>query len=102
MNAGPAASRATENLVSITLNASGDARPLVEAIRADNPGATIANLPSVVKIDAPGRLVVRAGSVSERLGRTWEIQELHMSLISISGNIDQDDDELVLSWGAKS
>lgn len=85
--------------VSITLSASGDARPLVEAIRADNPTATIANLPSVVKIDAPGRLVVKADSVSERIGRTWDIQELQLSLISISGNIDQDDDEFVLSWG---
>lgn len=84
--------------VSITLVASGDARPLVEAIRADNPDATIQNLPSIIKIDSPRRLVVNAETVSEKLGRPWETQELHMSLVSISGNIEQDDDRVVLSW----
>jgi phenol hydroxylase P2 protein len=86
--------------VSITLIASGDARPLVEAIRADNPGSTVLNLPSVIKIDCPDRLVVNAESVSDRIGRPWETQELHMSLVSISGNIEQDDDRIVLSWRA--
>ena len=84
--------------VSITLVASGDARPLVEAIRADNPEATIQNLPSIIKIDSPQRLVVNADTVSEKLGRPWETQELHMSLVSISGNLSQDDDQVVLSW----
>lgn len=84
--------------VSITLMASGDARPLVEAIRLDNPEATIQHLPSVIKIDSPQRLVVKADTVSEKLGRPWETQELHTSLISISGNIEQDDDQVVLFW----
>jgi len=52
-----------------------------------------------VQIDAPGRLVVRRESVSERLGRDWNLQELHLSLISLSGNIDESDDEFCLVRG---
>ncbi len=84
--------------VSLTLNATGDARPLIEAIRADNPNATILNMPSVVKIDCADRIVINAATVSDRIGRPWDTQELHMTMISISGYIDQDDDRVELSW----
>lgn len=84
--------------VSLTLHATGDTRPLVEAIRADNPEATFQAMPSIVKIDCPDRLVVNAASVSDRIGRLWDPQELHLSLISLSGYIDQDDERFEISW----
>lgn len=52
----------------------------------------------MVKIDAPDSLVVRRASVEERLGRDWDLQELHVNLISLSGNIDETDDEFTLAW----
>ena len=88
----------TSKNVSLTLMATGDAQCLVQAIQADNPNATLFRLPSVVKIDCPDRLVVKAETVSEKLGRAWDPQELHLSLITISGRIEQGDDEFVLSW----
>lgn len=84
--------------VSITFQNNGDARPIVEAIQADNPEAVINHMPALVKIDCAGRLVIKADSVSERLGRDWDPQELHLSVISLSGNIDEDDDQFVLQW----
>lgn len=84
--------------VSITLQNTADARPIIDAIRADNPTAEIADCPSMVKIDCPGRLVIKQDSVSERLGREWDVQEIHLSMISLSGNIDEDDDQFVLAW----
>ena len=30
--------------------------------------------------------------------RDFDLQEIHINLISIGGNIDEDDDEFVLSW----
>lgn len=84
--------------VSLTLHATGDTRPLLEAIRHDNPDATVRSMPSIVKIDCPDRLVVNVASVSDRLGRPWDPQELHLSLISLSGYIDQDDDHFEISW----
>jgi phenol hydroxylase P2 protein len=84
--------------VSITLQNTGDARPIVDAIRADNPGAELSDFPSMIKIDCPGRLVINQQSVSDRIGREWDVQELQLSLISLSGNIDEDDDHFSLSW----
>ena len=84
--------------VSITFQNNAESRPIVEAIVADNPEAKLEHLPALVKIDCAGRLVIRAESVSERIGREWDPQELHMTVISLSGNIDEDDDSFVLAW----
>jgi phenol/toluene 2-monooxygenase (NADH) P2/A2 len=89
---------ATTNNVSITLQNTEDARPIVDAITADNPDAVVQHFPAMVKIDCPGRLTINAGSVSDRVGRDWDPQELHLSMISLSGNIDEDDDVFELSW----
>jgi len=51
-----------------------------------------------VKVDAPGRLVVRRASIEALIGRAYDLRELHINLISLSGNIDESDDEFVLHW----
>ena len=84
--------------VSITLQSTEEARPIVEAIVADNPDAVVNRYPAMVKIDAPGRLVINAETVSEKVGRDWDPQELHLSMITIAGNIDEDDDKFELAW----
>jgi len=84
--------------VSITLQNTEDARPIIEAILADNPAATVSHYPAMVKIDAPGRIAVVADSVTERIGRDWDPQELHLSVITLNGNINEDDDVFELSW----
>ncbi|HET7837677.1 MULTISPECIES: MmoB/DmpM family protein [Variovorax] len=86
--------------VFIALQTSETARAIVEAILADNPGATAIDYPAMVKVDAPGRLVIRQASVEERVGRRWDLQEIHLSLISLSGSIEETDDEFILHWGA--
>ena len=86
--------------VFIALQTGEAARSITEAILADNPHATLSEFPAMVKIDAPGRLVIRRESVEALLGRRWDLQELHLSLISLSGNIEETDDEFTLHWGA--
>lgn len=86
--------------VFIALQTGEAARAIVEAIVADNPEATITEYPAMVKIDAPGRLVIRRESVQALVGRRWDLQELHLSLISLSGSIEETDDEFTLHWGA--
>jgi phenol hydroxylase P2 protein len=89
---------ASTNPVSITLQNTEDARPIVDAITADNPDAVVNHFPAMVKIDCPGKLTINAESVTDRVGRDWDPQELHLSVISLSGNIDEDDDYFELSW----
>lgn len=84
--------------VSISLQNTQDAAAIVEAILADNPLAERKPFPSMTKIDCPGRLEIRAESVSAILGREWDPQEIHMSVISLSGTVDEDDGTFILFW----
>ncbi len=84
--------------VSITLNSVGDGRAIADAIIEDNKGALMQEMPACLKIDCPNRLVINRGSVSEKIGREWDVQEIHLSLISLSGNVDEDDDYFALEW----
>ncbi|KLR58373.1 MmoB/DmpM family protein [Diaphorobacter sp. J5-51] len=75
-----------------------ESRPIVDAILANNPEATAVHSPGLVKIDAPGRLVVRRESIEEQTGQRFDLQQIHVNLVTISGYINEDDDELSLSW----
>lgn len=86
--------------VSIALQDNDMSRYIVEAIEEDNPAATVNYQPAMIRIENEERLVVRRETVEEKLGRDWDVQELHLNLITISGNVDEDDDELSLSWNA--
>jgi phenol hydroxylase P2 protein len=83
---------------SITLMHNDDARPVIDAIIADNPGVRILNMPGAVKLDVDGKLTVNRTSVEERIGRAWNVQEIQLVLISMAGNLDEDDDAFTLSW----
>ncbi len=85
-------------LASITLMNNDDARPIIESIVADNPGVRVMNMPGAVKLDRDGSLVIRRTSVEERLGRAWDPQEIHLVLVSMAGNLDEDDDEFKVHW----
>ncbi|MGO9391754.1 MmoB/DmpM family protein [Rhodoblastus sp.] len=85
-------------IASLTLYQNDEARPIIEAILADNPGVRVMNMPGCVKLDSDGPLVVKRTSVEARLGRPWEPQELQLVLISMAGNLEEDDDQFVLSW----
>ena len=51
-----------------------------------------------VKLDRDMELVVNRASVEERLGRAWDPQEIHLVLVSMAGNLDEDDDHFTVSW----
>lgn len=86
--------------VFIALQNNAEAQPIVAAILADNPAAVLNESPGMVKIDCVSRLVIRRESVEAQLGRRFDLQEIHINLISLGGNIDEDDDEFVLYWQA--
>lgn len=84
----------------IALQKNDDSRCIVEAIIDDNPGALIDDQPSMVKIDVPNRLVIKRETVEEKMGRAFDLQELQLHLITISGHLDETDDEFTLSWNS--
>lgn len=86
--------------VFIAFQANDDSRPIIEAIEADNPHAVVNAFPAMVKIDAVGKLVIRRESIEAIIGRTFDLRELQLNLISLGGNIDETDDEFILEWKA--
>jgi phenol hydroxylase P2 protein len=74
-----------------------EARPIIEAILEDNPDAVANYSPGMVKIDCDGRLVVKRETIEEKIGREFDLQEMHINLISLSGNVDEEEDEFVLA-----
>ncbi|MCB8748084.1 MmoB/DmpM family protein [Rhodoferax sp. U2-2l] len=75
-----------------------DSRPIIEAILADNAAAQASYPTGLVKIDAPGSLVVRRATIEELVGRSFDLQQIHVNLVTLSGHIDEDDDQLTLKW----
>jgi len=84
--------------VFIAFQLNEDTRPIIEAVLADNPHAQANESPAMVKIDAEGSLVIKRASIEELIGRSFDLQELQMNLITISGHLDEDDDQFKLSW----
>ena len=84
--------------VFIALQANSDTRPIIEAIQADNPEAVVNEYPAMVKIDAPGRLVIRRTTIEEQVGRSFDLRELQINLISLAGEVDESEDEFILAW----
>ncbi len=75
-----------------------NARYLVEAIVKDNPEAEVQHSPAMIRITAEKRLVINRETMEETLGRDWEVQEMLLEVISIGGNVDEDDDHFIVSW----
>ncbi len=84
--------------VFIAFQRTDEVRAIVEAIMEDNPHARLDEQPGMVKVNADGRLVVKRATVEEKLGRDFDLQEMHVHLVTLSGNIDEDDDQFVLAW----
>ncbi len=84
----------------IAFQKNDDTRCIVEAIVEDNPNAVVVDQPAMVKIDVPGRLVIKRSTVEEKIGRDFDLQELQVHLITISGHLDETDEEFSLSWNS--
>jgi len=85
--------------VGIDLQESEENRALIEAIEADNADLTIRHLPGLVKLQAPGQIVINRETVEAKLGREWETGEFQLAIVSYAGNFSEwDDDQIVVSW----
>lgn len=75
-----------------------ESRPIIDAILVDNPQARASYPTGLVKVDGPGSLVIRRETIEEQTGRPFNLQQIHVNLVTLSGHIDEDDDQLSLSW----
>lgn len=84
--------------VFIALQPNEDSRCLVEALLQDNPDASLDRQPAMVRIQSPTELVLKRETVEELIGRRYDLQEMQVHLITLSGHVDEDEDAFRLSW----
>lgn len=84
--------------VFIAFQRNEETRCIVDAIVADNPAAVVNFQPAMVRIDVPDTMVIRRSTVEDQMGRPFDLQELHINLITLTGHIDETDDDFTLSW----
>ena len=77
-----------------------ESRCIVEAIVEDNPGAIVSDQPAMVKVDVPGQLVIRRATVEDKMGRAFDLQELQLHLITMSGHVDETEETFTLCWNS--
>jgi phenol hydroxylase P2 protein len=84
--------------VFIAFQTNETSRGIVDAITEDNPTAVIDEQPAMVKVDVPDSMTIHRSTIEDKLGRRFDLQELHVHMITLSGHIDESDDEFTLSW----
>jgi phenol hydroxylase P2 protein len=84
--------------VYINLQDTDYARAIVDAIVQDNPAAEVQHQPSMIRIEAEGRLDIRRDTVESITGSPWDIQEMLMYVITLGGNVEEEDDSFSLHW----
>ncbi|MDO5542269.1 MAG: MmoB/DmpM family protein [Acinetobacter sp.] len=84
--------------VYLALQDNDTSRYIIEAIEEDNPDATIQYLPAMIRVESETGLIVKAATVSEKLGQDWDIQSLQLNMITLGGNVEEDDDSFRLHW----
>lgn len=84
--------------VYIALQDNEESHYIVEAIEEDNSDVTVIYQPAMIRIEREGHLVIKRETVEEKMGREWEIPALHVNLITLGGNVDEDDDQISLTW----
>lgn len=88
----------TRSRVFIAFQDNEESRAVIEAVLADNAEAVANYTPGLVKIDCPERLVVRRESIEEITGQPYDLQQIQINLVTLSGHVNEDDDEFSLSW----
>jgi phenol hydroxylase P2 protein len=67
-------------------------------IEQDNPTAIVHYEPAMIRIENEGSITINRDTVSELIGMDWVVQSLHVNLITLTGNIDEDDDYFIVQW----
>lgn len=86
--------------VFIVLQANEETRPIIEAIEIDNPDSVTTYEPAMVKVANEGEMIIRRETIEEQLGRDFDMQEININLVTLSGNVDEDEDQLTLKWNS--
>jgi phenol hydroxylase P2 protein len=93
--------RVQRSVVGIEIMAGEECDAIVAAVTEDVPDASVVQMPGLVLLDVPDRLVIHASLVAEHLGRDWDTRDLNQVVSAYRGYFTRwDADQVVLSWDA--
>ncbi len=52
----------------------------------------------MIRVQAEGRLEIHRATVEEKIGREWDVQEMLIDVITLGGNVEEDEDCFALHW----
>jgi len=85
-------------IASIDIQDTDTNRPVIDAIVEDNPGADTITMPGLVKIRREGGLHITRETVEKHVGGEWETSEIQLAIVSMSGNLDIEEDYIDIAW----
>ena len=63
------------SVVGIEMMAGEECDAIVAAVLQDVPDASVVQMPGMVLLDVPDRMVIHASAVTEHLGRDWDSRD---------------------------
>lgn len=94
-------SHVTRSVVGIEMMAGEECDAIVAAVLQDVPDASVVQMPGMVLLDVPDRMVIHATTVADHLGRDWDSRDLNQVVSAYRGYFTRwDADQVVLSWDA--
>ncbi|MDN4522726.1 MULTISPECIES: MmoB/DmpM family protein [Mycolicibacterium] len=95
-------SHVARSVVGIEMMAGEECDAIVAAVLQDVPDASVAQMPGMVLLDVPDRMVIHTAVVSDYLGRDWDSRDLNQVVSAYRGYFTRwDADQVVLSWDAE-
>ena len=86
------------SIAQIIMQDTEDGRSIVRSIQKDNTDVKVTNKPAMIQVEREKEIVIKASTVSEELGRDWDVEEMQIELVSIVGQVDETDDEIKIYW----
>ena len=87
------------SVVGIEMMAGEECDAIVAAVLDDVPNASVVQVPGMVQLDVPDRLVIHSIAVESYLGRDWDSRDLNQVVSAYRGYFTRwDQDQVVLSW----
>ena len=71
--------------VYIALQDNEESRYIIEAIEGRQPGSDGDPPAAMIRVENENKLIICRETVEEKIGRDWNVQELHMNLITFGG-----------------
>jgi hypothetical protein len=89
------------SVVGIEMMAGEECDAIVAAVRETVPTASVVQMPGMIQLDVPDRMVIHATAVSDYLGREWDTRDLNQVVSAYRGYWTRwDQEQVVLSWDA--